>query len=532
MVDQPPVAWAPFPGSQALALGCPCDEILYHGTRGPGKTTIQLAKYASNVGRGYGTHWRGVIFDRGYKNLDDLIAKSEEMFPKIFPGARFLTSKSDLRWEFPDGETLLFRHMKVAKDYRNYHGHEYPYIGWNELTSFATSELYDLMKSCNRSSFVPLENSPDLTAKDRQILIEYPMLGEPIPADVLSRLLPEMPLLTFSTTNPHGPGHNWVKKKFIDRAPPGVPAISRTLVFNPRTQQEEYITTSQVHIFGSYKENRKLNPKYVVELNAITDPNKRRAWLGGDWSITSGGALDDLWNPAYHVLPRFIIPKGWDLVRSFDWGSTHPFSVGFWAIANGEEVILPGGKRFCPPAGSIIRFGEIYGCQTLVDHLGKTVPAYGANKGLKISAREVARRIVEAEEEFIEDGWIHGPVAPGPADKQIFSINEAETNTLAAKMELEGISWHAAQMGAGSRKSGLELMRIALEAAVQGEGAGMFVMSNCEAFIETVPGIPRNEDDPDDVDTTSEDHIYDEARYMLLDHKPSFAGSISVDLAM
>ena len=90
------IAWEPLPGSQALAVGCPCDEILYHGTRGPGKTEAQLAYFVARCGFGYGSAWRGVIFDRGYKNLDDLIAKSLEMIPKIFPNAKFLSSKSDL----------------------------------------------------------------------------------------------------------------------------------------------------------------------------------------------------------------------------------------------------------------------------------------------------------------------------------------------------------------------------------------------------------------------------------------------------
>ena len=48
-------------------------------------------------------------------------------------------------------------------------------------------------------------------------------------------------------------------------------------------------------IFGSYKENRYLSPEYVLELESIKDENKRRAWLEGDWDITSGGMFDDVW---------------------------------------------------------------------------------------------------------------------------------------------------------------------------------------------------------------------------------------------
>lgn len=528
----PAIAWQPLEGSQALAMGCPCDEILYHGTRGPGKTAAQIGKFLGCCGIGYGKSWRGVIFDREYKNLDDIVKKSEEMIPLIFPGAKFLSSKSDLKWVFPDGEELLFRHIKKPRDYNNYHGHEYPFIGWNELTKYPTSELYEAMKSCNRSGFLPLEHSPELTERDKKIIAECVALEEPVPKDIQSRILPDIPLVTFATTNPHGPGHNWVKRMFIDKAPPGVPVRTESFIFNPRTQREETVTTTRVHIFGSYKENRFLDAKYVAGLNAIRDTNKRRAWLAGDWSITSGGALDDIWKPGNHILPRFIVPKGWRVTRSFDWGSTHPFSVGFWAVANGEEVTLPNGKRFCPPKGSLIRLGEIYGCEHVKDELGRLRPAFGTNKGVRASAREVARRIKEYEEELTDDGWISSEVEDGPADGQIYNVNEKESLCIASLMEKEGVTWYAADKSAGTRKNGLELVRIALENTNQGEGPGLYVMSNCEAFIETVPGLPRDEDDPDDIDTTAEDHIYDETRYMLLDNKPVFAGSVTVGMAI
>ena len=527
-----PVAWRPLPGSQQLAIGCPCDEILYHGTRGPGKTEAQLAFFLARVGRGYGRFWRGIIFDRGYKNLDDIIAKAQALIPKVFPGARFLSSKSDLKWKFKGGEELLFRHIKKPGDYRSYHGHEYPFIAWNELTSFPTSELYDVMKSCNRSSFSPYEHSPGLLAEDKRILKECAALDEPIPPQTSARLLPDLPLSIFATTNPHGPGHSWVKRYFIDRSPPGVPVRFETKVFNPRTQKDEIITTTRVHIFGSYKENKYLDPKYVATLSAIKDPNKRAAWLGGDWSITSGGALDDLWRASVHVLPRFILPDAWRLTRSHDWGSSHPFSVGFWAVANGEEVVLPTGKVFCPQKGSLIRFSELYGVDTVRDQLGQLVPAYGTNKGVRASAREVARRVKEEEEELRLDGWIGSNVQPGPADGQIFNVNESGTHTIAAKMAEEGVEWYAADKSAGTRKHGLELLRIALDNALQGEGPGLYVMDNCSAFIETVPGLPRDEENLDDVDTTAEDHVYDDVRYMLLDNKPVFCGSVEVALAI
>lgn len=118
--------WKPLPGSQSLALSCPCNEILFEGTRGPGKTAAQLARFRRNVGVGYGSFWRGVIFDTEYKNLADIITQSKRMFRLFNDGARYLSSASELRWVWPTGEELLFRFGKEADDYWDFHGQEFP----------------------------------------------------------------------------------------------------------------------------------------------------------------------------------------------------------------------------------------------------------------------------------------------------------------------------------------------------------------------------------------------------------------------
>lgn len=481
----PRVVWVPLPGSQTLALCCPCHEILYHGTRGPGKTDAQLMAFRKNVGKGYGRFWRGVIFDREYKNLDDLVAKSKKWFPQFGDGAMFKESPKDYKWVWPTGEELLFRVGYRERDYDQYHGHEYPFIGFNELTKQPSRKFYDAIKSCNRSSFLPLEHSPD-------------------PANPL----PEIPLVVFSTTNPHGAGHNWVKALFIDLAEPG--KIIRTVseVFNPRTKQKEEVTRTRCHLFGSYKENRYLAPEYIATLDAETDPNKRKAWLEGDWDIVAGGALDDVWDKAIHVLPRFKVPSNWRIDRSMDWGSSHPFSVGWWCEANGEEVTietLNGPRKFCPPKGSLIRIFEWYGTKQI-----------GSNEGLKLGARKIAEGIKEREAILLKQSWITDTPRPGPADNQINNKNEDETDTIAKIMADNGVRWLASDKGKGSRINGLELVRERFKAAKTGEGPGIWIMENCRASISTLPVLPRNPDIPDDVDTEAEDHTYDEVRYRVL----------------
>lgn len=488
------IIWSPLDGSQVLAISCPCNHILYEGTRGPGKTDAQLMYFRRFVGIGYGQFWRGVIFDREYKNLDDLISKSKRWFRQFGDGAKFIASTSHLKWIWPTGEELWFRVMKTEQDYWNYHGHEFPFIGWNELTKQPNSNLYDMAMSLNRTSFLPHKHSP-INLKTGEMDI-----------------LPEIPLVVFSTTNPYGVGHNWVKQRFIDAAPPGQIVKITQEVFNPRTQQREPVTKTQVRLFGSYKENIYLSPEYILELENITDPNKRRAWLWGDWDITSGGMFDDVWSSQYNIVEAFQIPPDWRIFRSFDWGSSKPFSVGWWAESDGSDVMLPNGQWKSTVKGDLFRIAEWYGWT-------------GApNQGVKMLATQIAKGIVERE---LRMGY-YGRVKPGPADN---SINDVENgNCIATDMskkvtingkQYKGVTWTRSIKSPGSRKNGWEKMRVAIfNAQPDGgprENPGLFVFRNCQdGFIRTVPTIPRDAKDMDDVDTEAEDHVADEARYVIL----------------
>lgn len=504
--------WQPIPGSsQELALDTRCHHTLYTGARGPGKTDTQLMRFRRRVGIGYGQFWRGVIFDREYKNLDDLVSKSKRWFMKFEDGAKFLEAAKDYKWVWPTGEELLFRVAKKETDYWNYHGQEFPYLGWNELTKYPTPKLYDDMMSTNRSSFLPEKDTPKRYNSSGKIVGYDTFDGKP---------LPEIPLEVFSTCNPFGAGHGWVKRRFIDAAAYGEVVRKTTVVFNPRVQRKEEVVKTQVTIFGSYRENIYLSPEYVAELENIKDQNKRKAWLKGDWNIVAGGALDDVWESSVHVLPRFKIPSSWFIDRSFDWGSTHPFSVGWWAEANGEEATLPDGRKFCPPPGTLIQVYEWYGTKEL-----------GLNEGLVMSAPDIADGINRIEEMLIAQQWIAGRPWAGPADNQIRDVREVDVDTIELKMAKKGIRWTESDKSPGSRKIGLQLIRDRLEASSRREGAGLYFMQSCLASINLLPILPRDEEKPDDVDTDAEDHVYDMVRYRVLRGSNRVAKNITVKYA-
>lgn len=514
------VVWKPLPGSQTLGQSCPANIIFCDGTRGPGKTDNQLMRFRRRVGQGYGRFWRGVIFDREYKNLDDLISKSMRWFPEFGDGARFISSKSDYLWRWPTGEELLFRAIKKETDYWGYHGQEFPFIGWNELSKYPTDILFEMMMSCNRSSFRP-EDYPVTIDGDYYKQTGIIRFVEEDHDFAQPHLLPEIPLEVFITTNPYGAGHNWVKKRFVNAAPPGVIFRKVINVFNPRTQKRENVVKTQVRLFGTYRENIYLSPEYIAELESITDPNKRKAWLGGDWDIVAGGMFDDVWDSHQHVIRPFRIPQSWRLTRSFDYGSSKPFSVGWWAESDGSDIQLADGTWRSTVKGDQFRFAEWYGWS------GKS------NVGLRMLATEIAAGIIERELAM----GLYGRIQPGAADNSIWDVENG--NSIAADMlksvkvngsVYRGVEWRRSDKSPGSRIAGWEKMRKYFSHArrqyilapngtripVPREKPGMFIFDCCKMFIDLVPVLPRDEVEQDDVDTESEDHIGDEARYHIL----------------
>lgn len=463
-----PAVWAPQPGSQQAFMSSPIFETLYEGTRGPGKTDALLMDFGQHVGMGFGAEWRGVLFRRTYPELQDVIDKSKKWFPLIWPEAKFNESKTF--WEWPTGEKLFFRQFEKANDYWKYHGHAYPWIGWEELTTWPTDDCYKSMISCCRST------------------------------------KPGMPRKYRATTNPYGIGHNWVKLRF--RLPIGGGHIAGKVIRDSKDRNGD-IEPPRVAISGHITENRILleaDPGYIQRLKASArNQNELKAWLDGSWDIVAGGMFDDVWRPEFHIIPSIPIvqlPKGWKIDRSYDHGSSKPFSVGWWVESNGEPLEYKG-ILYGTIKGDLIRVAEWYGSTGT------------PNEGVRMLSGEIAEGIVDRE----SDWSIKGRVLPGPADTAIFDDYEPG-RSVAGDMKKKGVIWERADKGPGSRIQGWEQVRTRLKNSVPVRGIGrtepgLFVMDRCKDFIRTVPVLPRDTKRVDDVDSAAEDHIGDEVRYRL-----------------
>jgi hypothetical protein len=468
--------WAPQPGSQQLFLQCTAEEVLYEGTRGPGKTDAALMDFCQDVGVGWGGDWAGVLFRRTYPELQDVIQKSLRWFKQYMPTAKYNESMS--QWVFPEGERLLFRQFAKPSDYWKFHGHAYPWICWEELCTYPNDECFKSMFSCSRST--------------RQ----------------------GMPRKVRATANPYGPGHNWVKMRYNLPVPPG--RIIGDLV-------EEEGMPARIAIHGHLDENVVLlaaDPKYKDRIRAAArNPAELAAWLDGSWDIVAGGMIDDVWFRVKDVavVKPFPIPQGWMINRSMDWGSSRPSSIGYWAQSNGEDYVDGNGKRRGSVRGDLFRIGEVY------TWTGKP------NEGTRLLNTEISKQAVEYE---IKMGWRTeqgSRVRPGPGDSQMFTASGTETSihddlmkpVIVNGVKYKGISFIETEKGPGSRKQGWQQLREWLGNTMPEPGKkarekpGMFIFSNCRQFLRTVPVLPRDEKDMDDVDTESEDHVGDDVRYRL-----------------
>lgn len=444
------VTWEPLPGSQLAFLTCPVTEVLYHGSRGPGKTDTLLMDFAQFTGRGFGPWWRGVIFRRREKDLEDLISKSKRWFHQIFPRAQYLIA--DKKWRWPTGEELLFAVFDKPDDYWTWHGQEYPFIGWEELTTWANLEGYELMKSVNRSS------------------------------------RPGMPRRYRSTTNPWGAGHHAVKDYFIDAGP------ERALITDAHGNE-------RVHIRGAVEENVHLlaaDPRYIARLEAIRNPELRKAWRLGDWTVNPGGFLQGIFEARRHVVRPFAIPVDWLRWRALDWGSRRPFSVGWYTMD--------------PDTRCIYRYRELYGW------------AKRADVGCRLGPTRVAALIkkAEARERLAGCRFVRNP-ADSACWAETGIQRAGQEITIASQFADAGIDWMPARKGPGSRISSAQVVIDLLEAD------RFKVFDTCRHWIRTVPALQPDPDDWEDVDTEMEDHCWDETRYSLVAHHHPQPGDPDAD---
>jgi len=465
---------------QAVAFESPATEILYGGAKYGGKSHLMRAAFIYWCSAIDGLQcylFRRTFPDLWRNHMDGPGSLQELLRPLVRQGYAGYNGGKNY-WEFWNGSKIHLCHCQYDKDKENYQGAEIHVLAIDQLEQW-TRDVYKFLRAQVRLGGLPL---PD----------EY--IGR------FPRIL--------NGANPGGVGHNWVKNDFVDIAPEF--AITRM-------PKEEGGMLRQ-YIPARLEDNRigrELDPNYEDRLH-VGGPAMYKALRWGIWNIVAGGAFDDLWSPEVHILRPFDIPKTWTVRRSLDWGTSSPFSVGWWARADGSQVMTHRGlKTF--PAGTMIRVAEYYGWN-----------GRDRSVGCMLQPAEVARRILEIETNLP----YRSQIRPGPADSSIYDSD----SPIAEDMARVGIRWTMADKRPGSRPAGLTRMRSMLKASLvidpatgqpvvkngafvqksPMEESGLFVFDTCQHFISTVPALVRDEKNLEDVLKCDTDHVYDESRYAIM----------------
>lgn len=417
--------WEPSE-KQGLALSCPAFELFYGGAAGGGKSDFLLADFLAGCNK-YGKDWRGVLFRRTTKELEELIMRARELYIPL--GAKYNETRST--FTFPTGSILRMRYLDRDADVMNYQGHQYTWVGFDELGNYPTDFCYTYMISRIRSAAG--------AGGERYIR---------------------------AAGNPGGVGHSWIKKRFIDGKQPNV--IYRDEEGNTRCFIPSLLDDNK-HIMKNdpdYEKRLKMMPKYLYE-----------ALRNGNWDIAAGSAFEEF-SREKHVIKPFALGGDWFKFASMDWGYSRPFSIGWWAVNS---------------LGRVIRFREWYGCEKN-EH----------NKGLKMGAAEVAREAFKISAGFgceimVADPavWNKQDKAPSIADKFSsagFKMVKANNDRINGKMQLHQFL----KEDCGDGKPLLQ------------------VFETCTDFIRTIPVLLPDKNNFEDIDTSLEDHIYDETRYALM----------------
>jgi hypothetical protein len=420
-------AWIPHKGPQTEVLKKTEFEILFGGSRGGGKTQAGIAWLSRWVDNPY---YRALIIRRNADDLSDWVGRAREMYAGL--GAEFAYRPTEIK--FPSGALLKTGHLKDDNAYGKYLGHEYQKMIIEELTQIPSEDLYLRLISSCRSTVKGL---------DPQV---------------------------FCTTNPGGPGHAWVRQRFIDVSEWGL------------THRDPVTKRGRIFIRSRLEDNptlMKADPTYMTFLDSLPE-NLKKAWRDGSWDIIAGQVFTD-WRRDLHVINEFAIPDEWNKWIALDWGVNAPFCVLWFAEGYDKRI-------YC------------------VRELYMNGVEYEKTMGVALTPKRLAKTINLINGKM---GWDNYQFLV--ADPSCWNHPEGG-ESIAETMTVEGLKMVPAD---NDRMHGLARVREYLSIAPDGKPY-LQIFKSCHNTIRTLPVLSYDERKLEDVDTSGEDHAYDSVRYMLM----------------
>lgn len=431
--------WRPNDGPQTDFLAAPEREVLYGGAAGGGKSDGLLV---AAVTYSKSPYMRSIIFRRTFTEMKDLMRRSLFIYPSL--GGRFRESTKE--WFFPNGGIMEFGYLDKPKDTAKYQGRAFTFIGWDELTHWATDSEYTYLLTRLRA-----------TKQARK----------------------EIRLMCRATTNPGGKGHHWVKKRFAIGDDGGA-----TREFDPKGWWWRRFIPARIsdnpYLAGTdYEDNLNAQAEHVIKM-----------LKEGRWDIFEGAMFTE-WDFRVHTCDPFPL-DGATLWRGADDGFNAPACVLWFAKKDNRIYVV----------------GELYQNQLTAPMLAEKVLA--RDKMLPVGTRDTGGPVPEIV--------YNTEVLLGTIDSAAFNEHgEGPTKGTgrAQQMNQLGCKWRPSPKGPNSRVAGCHLVHQLLQKRLPDGLPGIQIFRNCRNLIRTLPALPIDGNNMEDVDTDAEDHAYDALRYGL-----------------
>lgn len=282
------------------------------------------------------------------------------------------------------------------------------------------------------------------------------------------------------TSNPGGAHTLWLKEWYIDKLEAQIQQE------NPRYRGDRYaFLQAMLYDNPYYMDPDGTYTNYEERLFAY-DPERRKQLLLGDWSALAGQFFPEF-NPHHHVA-EIPIPPGCRIERWVDWGYDPHYGICLWA------AVFPNGRIYV--------FYEW--------------KFNGAQARQKLVAAEVAKKINAYTTLDVLPMAKSYRITKTVADPSMWSGDGHSGEDYAETFAKNGVHLSKAD---NDRVMGWGRLRHWFRDAPDGHPWLMF-HPRCVTTIRTIPGLVRDKSDPDDIDTSGEDHPGDACRYGVMD-RPS-----------
>jgi hypothetical protein len=275
---------------------------------------------------------------------------------------------------------------------------------------------------------------------------------------------PTIPVYIRATGNPGNVGSHWVKKMFVD---PGEP--NKSFDVKVPTMVGEKIITRRF-IPAKLQDNPYLmqTDDYMIMLSSLPEI-QRKQFLEGDWDAFEDSSFPEF-SKHVHVLDNFDIPSNWMKFRAADWGYSSPACCLWFAVDHDNIMYV---------------YRELY--------------------TQRITADEFAQKVLELE---------HGEyIRYGVLDSSTWANRGDIGPSIAETMIKEGCRWRPSDRSPRSRVNGKIEIHKRLKVNKETEEPALYVLNNCTNLLRTLPALPLDKNNSEDVDTKAEDHAYDALRY-------------------